>query len=94
MHACSVVRSGRVDGMGACDPTHPTPPGPTGRGPTREGGIGTETHITWHCRHIRYPYTYPYRPFALAAPLHESVGVCIPYMTAGPFVRVWFQSPP
>ena len=92
LHTCGrVVRSGRVDGMGACDPTRPTPPGPTGRGPTREGGIGTETYITWHCA---YPYTYPTDRFALH--MKVSASVCIPYMTttAGPFVRVWFQSPP
>ena len=80
LHTCGrVVRSGRVDGMGACDPTRPTPPGPTGRGPTREGGIGTETHLTWHCRipmHIlmQYPRTIRHSGACM------KVCVCVPYI--------------
>jgi hypothetical protein len=58
LHCIHVVLCGRVGLMAwvHATPTRPTPPGPTGRGPTREGGIGTETHLTWHCC---IPYAYP-----------------------------------
>ena len=81
LHCIHVVLCGRVGLMAwvHATPTRPTPPGPTGRGPTREGGIGTETHLTWHCRipmHIlvQYPRTIRHSGACM------KVCVCVPYI--------------